>query len=57
MSPTRQALFERLAPIWILDDRGPVLDLDEVFRRHAGVVLDIGFGGGDALRAMALAQL
>ena len=56
LSPGRAELFARLAPRFVLDEKGPPLDLGAVFRRHADVVLDIGFGVGDTLVAMAVAQ-
>jgi tRNA (guanine-N7-)-methyltransferase len=49
-------VFERLAPTYLLDDHGPQLDLDDVFAGSAPVVLDIGFGAGDVLIEMAMAQ-
>ena len=49
--------YDRLSPQWCLDVDGPVLDLAEVFSRHltdsATVVLDVGFGYGDALLEIA----
>lgn len=56
LSPSRQQLFERLAERWVLDEQGPVLDLDEVFGRRAPTVLEIGIGAGEALVQMAVAQ-
>lgn len=57
LSPLRAAEYRLQAPKWSLDEQGPVLDLDDVFA-SAGeaandVVLDIGFGGGEGLIAMA----
>jgi tRNA (guanine-N7-)-methyltransferase len=56
LSAARSALFERLAPTYSLDERGPLLDLAGVFGRRAPVVLDIGIGAGDALVEMAVAE-
>jgi tRNA (guanine-N7-)-methyltransferase len=56
LSPGRAEVFERLAPQFTLAEEGPLLDLDEVFRRRANVVLDIGFGIADSLLTMAAAQ-
>ena len=56
LTPRRAELFERLAPVYVLDDAGGVLDLDDVFGHSANVVLDIGFGIADALLEMALAE-
>ena len=53
MSPTRAAAYERLIDAWSLAETGPVLDLAEVFGRRAPVVLEIGFGGGEATLALA----
>jgi tRNA (guanine-N7-)-methyltransferase len=49
LSPARQALFERLAPQWCLDETGDSLEV-------AGAVLDIGFGDGAATVELALAD-
>jgi len=56
LTPARAELFERLAPRFTLDEQGPLLDLADVFGRDCGVVLDIGFGIGDALLTMATQQ-
>lgn len=62
LSAARAAAFERDAPKWRLDVEGPVLDLAEVFGGLTAdspvrdVVLDIGFGGGEGLIAMAAAR-
>ena len=41
---------------WVLDETGPVLDLDELFGRQAPKLLEIGIGAGEATIAMAIAQ-
>lgn len=51
---TRAEIYERTVAVWSLDLDGPVLDFAEVFGRSAPVILDIGFGGGEATIAMAL---
>lgn len=56
MSPTRVATYERLLADWSIAEVGPVLDLEVVFGRRAGVVLDIGFGGGEATIELARAH-
>jgi tRNA (guanine-N7-)-methyltransferase len=56
LTPRRAELFERLAPIYTLDDAGPMLDLDVVFGHPSDIVLDIGFGIADSLLANAIAQ-
>jgi tRNA (guanine-N7-)-methyltransferase len=46
-----------LVAVWSLAADGDMLDLSEVFRRPSPrVVLDIGFGGGEGLVAMAAAR-
>ena len=56
MAPTRVASYERLLADWSIAEVGPVLDLEAVFGRRAGVVLDIGFGGGEATIELARAR-
>ena len=46
----------RLWPTYGVDVNGQPLDLDALFGRHAPVVLEIGFGMGEATAAMAEAQ-
>jgi tRNA (guanine-N7-)-methyltransferase len=54
LPPSRAAAYARLLPVWGLGVHGSQLRLDEVFcRPFAAVVLDIGFGGGEALVEMA----
>jgi tRNA (guanine-N7-)-methyltransferase len=45
--------LETLGGTWLLPGPGPALVLDEVFGRVAPRVLEIGFGDGEALVAMA----
>jgi tRNA (guanine-N7-)-methyltransferase len=60
LSPKRQAEFEEWIERWGLDLEGPVLDWSEVFGHDPSgprdVVLDVGFGHGEATIAMAAAQ-
>ena len=56
LSPSRRAAYDRLAPDWLLDETGPVLDLDQLFGEHHTKVLEIGIGGGETTVAMAVAQ-
>ena len=56
LGPQAAAAYDRLAPHWCLDATGSALDLIAVFGPAAdttNVVLDIGFGYGDALVAVA----
>jgi tRNA (guanine-N7-)-methyltransferase len=50
------AALEPLRDRWCLAETGAVLDLGTVFGRDAPAVLEIGFGGGEATLAMALAR-
>ncbi len=43
-------------PVYGLENTGRVLDLSLVFGNTAPVVLEIGFGNGDSLAAMAMAE-
>lgn len=52
----RQALFERLAPTWCIDEAGDRFDPVAEFGRSAPLVLDIGIGFGDTLTTMAVAE-
>jgi tRNA (guanine-N7-)-methyltransferase len=54
LSVTRTEMYERMVGAWSLDLTGPPLDFADVFGRRASVVLDIGFGGGEATIAMAI---
>ncbi len=56
LTPARAELFERLAPVWCLDETGGRLDPIEVFGRSAPLVLDIGIGFGDSLTTTAAAE-
>jgi tRNA (guanine-N7-)-methyltransferase len=53
LSPARIAAYERSIARWGIDVNGPELSLQEVFGDPGEVVLDIGFGGGEALIEMA----
>ncbi len=52
----QQRALDELWPRFGLMPEGEVLVLDEVFGRSAPKILEIGFGMGDALAAMALSQ-
>ncbi len=56
MTAARADLFERLVPVWCLDEVGERLDTAVVFGRVAPVVLDIGIGFGDSLTTAAAAD-
>ncbi|HUC32930.1 MAG TPA: tRNA (guanosine(46)-N7)-methyltransferase TrmB [Ilumatobacteraceae bacterium] len=56
LSPAQQEAFDRDAPRWSIDERGPLLDLAVVFPDHSDVVLDVGFGAGEALIALAASR-
>lgn len=52
-TPAQQRAFDELWPRFGLDYAGVPRDFDQVFRRRAPRVLEIGFGNGDALRFAA----
>lgn len=56
VSALRSEVMRRVAPEFSLAVEGPLLDLGQVFDRQAPVVLDIGFGGGEATIELAAAQ-
>ena len=39
-----------------IDEKNGIIDFDQIFNRHAATLLEIGFGNGDTLLAMAKAQ-
>lgn len=53
MSPARAAAYERLAERWCVPEAGPEIDPVELFGRAGPLVLDIGFGGGEATIELA----
>ena len=56
LSPTRQALLERLSRTLCLEVTGGPFDAEVEFGRRAPLVLDIGIGWGDALITAAEAE-
>jgi tRNA (guanine-N7-)-methyltransferase len=55
MGPGQARALETLGPRFLLPFAAAPLDLDAVFGRHAPVVLEIGFGMGDATAQIAKA--
>ena len=55
MGPGQARALDNLGPRYLLPFAAAPLDLDAVFGRHAPVVLEIGFGMGDATAQMAKA--
>jgi tRNA (guanine-N7-)-methyltransferase len=53
LSPSRIEAYERATARWGIAIDGPELSFDEVFEAAGDVVLDIGFGGGEALIELA----
>ena len=53
LSPSRIAAYERAMAKWGLAVDGPQLSLEDTFGGAGEVVLDVGFGGGEALIEMA----
>ena len=56
MTPAQEHAFERLWGRFGIDYAPLALDFDQVFGRHAGRVLEIGFGNGETLVAQAAAD-
>ncbi len=56
MTPGQERAFETLWQHWGLDYSKRLLEPGEVFGREAPLVLEIGFGMGDSLVAMAAAS-
>jgi tRNA (guanine-N7-)-methyltransferase len=53
LTPSRIEAYERATARWGITVEGTELSLDEVFECQADVVLDVGFGGGEALIELA----
>ena len=53
LSAGRAAEFERGAATYVVPTHGDPIDLSALFPGHDDVVLDIGFGGGEALVELA----
>lgn len=56
ITPGQQAALDRLWPRWGVAMGTTTLDLPALFGRRAGVVLEVGFGMGEATAAMARAE-
>jgi tRNA (guanine-N7-)-methyltransferase len=56
LSPARHARFIEWLARWGLDETGPVIDWSVEFGAPSPVVLDIGFGHGESITQMALAD-
>ena len=56
MGPGQQRALDELGPRFVLPFQETPLDFEQVFGRRAPVVLEIGFGMGDATARIAAAQ-
>ncbi len=56
LTRARAELFDRLAPIWCVDEQGEPIDASEMFGRAAPLVLEIGIGLGESFTTMAAAE-
>jgi tRNA (guanine-N7-)-methyltransferase len=56
LTQARAELFDRLAPIWCVDEHGEPIDGKAMFGRTAPVVLEIGIGLGESFTTMAAAE-
>jgi len=56
LSPARQARFTQWLDRWGLDEAGPIIDWSDEFGAALPVVLDIGFGHGESISQMAIAD-
>ncbi len=56
LTPGQQKAFENLWPKFGIDYQPTSLDLPALFGNNNPVILEIGFGNGDSLAEMALAQ-
>jgi len=56
MGPGQARALEELGPRYVLPDRAEPLDAASVFGRRAPLVMEIGFGMGDATAALAAAS-
>ena len=56
MTAAQRRALEDLWPRFGIAEEESPLDFDVVFGRHAPLILEIGFGNGESLRAMAVAN-
>lgn len=56
LTPAQKDAIERLWPRYGIDAVNGELNFDELFDRHAPLVVEIGFGNGQALAEMAQAE-
>lgn len=56
LTPAQQQALEQYLPHYGVADTPQLLNLDELFGRRAPRTLEIGFGNGDNLHALALAE-
>ncbi len=56
LTPAQQRALDELLPRWGIAKGEGLLDLDTLFDRPAGVVLEIGFGDGEATWRMAIKE-
>jgi tRNA (guanine-N7-)-methyltransferase len=56
LTPAQALAIERLWPRFGVDYTAAPLDLDALFGRHAARVVEVGFGNGDALVALAASR-
>ncbi len=51
----QQQALEKLWPVYGIDFKTELLDLDSLFKRSAPIILEVGFGNGDSLFQQAVA--
>lgn len=53
LTPSQQKALDELLPVWSIQYRPQVINLEEAFQRKANTILEIGFGMGETTQKIA----
>lgn len=56
ITPSQKEALDRLLPLWSINYKKSILDLDKAFARQAPTILEIGFGMGETTQKIAQAR-
>ena len=56
ITPSQKEALDRLLPLWSINYKKDILDLDRAFGRNAPTILEIGFGMGETTQKIAQAR-